>query len=959
MQTKFAIFRIKLWMAACLLLICCAAVAQLKATRFTRQMYSAGAQNWAFQQDESGTLYVANNEGLLTFNGAFWRVHPLPNSTILRSIAFGGGGRLFAGGQDEIGYYEPDAAGRLVYTSLLGLVPAQYRQFADIWHIATTDSSVFFQSFGTVFRLHNQTITPYPSRTKWDFLGKAGNRVLAYDKWAGLLEFVRGRWDTLATASNLPAGFSITAAVPFGNRVVLTTTQHGLWTLKGGSLAPFVPNMLPANEHYTSAVPLPNGQVVLGTYDNGIIFTDTTGKLIDAYNRNDGLVNNNVKSLFNDSQGQIWLGLEDGIALVQLKNPLQWFQPEIFNGAPGYAVAVADKRIFFATANGLYDMDAEQFTASGSRGNNLRKIAGGLTWNVVNERGQVFAGRDDGLYAYTDGKLMPIDKGTGYWTVRALPSGFGSPTWVAGSYQGIGFFENGSTGIAKNAEVPNFVTSARYVEYDSANAAIWVSHPYRGIYKIDAKSRRTAYYTDKEGLPSTLNNHLFSINDRILVATLQGIYQYHASTNSFKPANDYKGAFKGTSLRYLKPDADNNLWFVSEKKLGVFDAASGSIYYFPELQRKLLSGFEHIYPLDRNHVIVGGEQGFFVINYANYINKKNIPTVFIRSVTGKENADTILYGGFRTRGAPVKAARLSHSYTEITFDFSAPYTDQSPHLEYSYRLKGLDNNWSSWSNRTQKSYAQLQPGDYMFEVKVRNNLLVESAVAGYGFSVAPPWYSSSWAILLYALVVAGTLYGLLKFQARVIKARHLKKMAGEKEKFEERQKLQASQHQLAIEKSEREMVQLRNEKLESELTATAMNLVQKKEFLSKIREEISKLKNSGAPQVEATELKKVLKELTTDDKLDDEWEQFSRHFNHVHHNFLVILKETYPQLTAHDLKLCAYLRMNLSSKEIARLMSISTRGVEINRYRLRKKLPLESKESLFDFLLNIEKQDES
>lgn len=957
METEFAIFKTRLWVAICLLLTCCEAVGQLKATRFTRQMYQAGAQNWAFQQDESGTVYVANNEGLLTFNGAFWRVHPLPNNTILRSIAFGRGRQLFAGGQDEIGYYEPDPTGRLAYRSLVGLIPEKYRQFADIWHIVTTGSEVFFQSFGTIFRLHNQTITPYPSRTKWDFLGKAGNRVLAHDKSGGLLEFVQGRWDTLAAEAGLPAGLSFTAVVPCGSGLLLTTTQHGLWKLQGRSLTPFTPNKLPANEYYTSAETLPNGQVVLGTYDNGIIFTDSVGNLLDTYNRNDGLVNNNVKSIFRDSQNQIWLGLEDGIALFDMNNPVEWFQPEVFNGAAGYAVAVADNRIFFATANGLYDMETQRLIARGNHGTGLRKIAGGLTWNVVNEQGRIFAGRDDGLFTYQNGELLPIDKSTGYWTVRALPPGFGLPAWAAGSYQGIGFFENNGTGFIKNGEVPDFITSARYVEFDSAQAALWVSHPYRGIYKIDAKSRQAKYYAEKDGLPSTLNNHLFSINKRILVATLQGIYQYHAASNSFKPDTSFKDAFKGISLRYLKADADNNLWFVSEKKLGVLDAATGSIYYFPELQRKLLSGFEHIYPLDRNHLIIGGEQGFFILNYASYINKKIAPTVFIRSVTAKEKADTALYGGFGKPGLKGKPANLSHSYTEITFDFSAPYTAQSPHLEYSYRLKGLDGSWSSWSSRTQKSYSQLQPGDYVFEVKVRNNLLVESAVANFAFSVAPPWYSSGWAKLLYVLVLAATVYGALKLQARHIRARHIKKMALEKQEFEEQQKLQAYQHQLAIEKSERELVQLRNEKLESELAATAMNLVQKKEFLLKIREEINKLKNTGARQVEASELKKVLKELTTDDKLDEEWEQFSRHFNHVHNNFLVVLKEKYPHLTAHDLKLCAYLRMNLSSKEIARLMSISIRGVEINRYRLRKKLPLESKESLFDFLLNLEKED--
>ncbi|RYY00234.1 MAG: hypothetical protein EOO53_22325 [Gammaproteobacteria bacterium] len=88
-----------------------------------------------------------------------------------------------------------------------------------------------------------------------------------------------------------------------------------------------------------------------------------------------------------------------------------------------------------------------------------------------------------------------------------------------------------------------------------------------------------------------------------------------------------------------------------------------------------------------------------------------------------------------------------------------------------------------------------------------------------------------------------------------------------------------------------------------------------------------------------------------DDKIDENWEHFAHHFDKVHTDFLVVLKSRYPNLTPGELKLCAYLRMNLSNKEIAQLVNISTRGVEIARYRLRKKLGLSKETNLFDFLI--------
>lgn len=170
----------------------------------------------------------------------------------------------------------------------------------------------------------------------------------------------------------------------------------------------------------------------------------------------------------------------------------------------------------------------------------------------------------------------------------------------------------------------------------------------------------------------------------------------------------------------------------------------------------------------------------------------------------------------------------------------------------------------------------------------------------------------------------------------------------------------AYQHQLELEKSEKEIIRLQNEKLENEiahknaeLASSAMNLVQKKEFILKLKTELLQLQRSGKAAEEMPELKKILKVLGDEEKLNDEWEQFSHHFNQVHSDFITVLKEKYPSLKPHELKLCAYLRMNLSTKEIALLMSISVRGVEISRYRVRKKLELPTETNLVAFLFTV------
>jgi DNA-binding CsgD family transcriptional regulator len=365
--------------------------------------------------------------------------------------------------------------------------------------------------------------------------------------------------------------------------------------------------------------------------------------------------------------------------------------------------------------------------------------------------------------------------------------------------------------------------------------------------------------------------------------------------------------------------------------------------------------------LDKNHIFVGGEKGFFVIDYAKYVGRKTIPQVFVRQVTLRHNNDSVLLGGYAARNMPAggKAIKLSHQFTELKIGFSSYFSAFGTNVKYAYRLVGMDDTWSEWSANTEKDFTRLAPGNYTFEVKARNNLNEESPVASLAFEVLTPWYKTLWAWLIYVLLFVGILFYLMKQQESVIKKRHKQKLEEERIKHEEKQKLLDYKYQLESEKAEKELIRLRNEKLESELAASALNLLQKKEFLQKIKEEISNLNKEGNEQSGTAELKKIAKELVVDKKLNEEWEQFSIHFNMVHNNFLVSLRNKYPQLNAHDLKLCAYLRMNLSSKEIARMMSISVRGVEISRYRLRKKLQLQPKENVFDFLMNIDTESDA
>ena len=142
----------------------------------------------------------------------------------------------------------------------------------------------------------------------------------------------------------------------------------------------------------------------------------------------------------------------------------------------------------------------------------------------------------------------------------------------------------------------------------------------------------------------------------------------------------------------------------------------------------------------------------------------------------------------------------------------------------------------------------------------------------------------------------------------------------------------------------------------SELASLAMQMVHKGEVLSKVKDELVRLKKVSDEDGSGDSVRKLIRALKDEDKMDEDWKNFATHFDTIHSDFTKSLKLLYPNITHNEIKLSTYLHMNLSSKEISQLLNISVRGVEISRYRLRKKLQLSSDMNLNDFFKNFSSQ---
>ena len=932
---------------------------------YPKQSYKAGLQNWDIKQDKNGIVYFANNEGLLSFDGKYWNNHPLPNKTNVRSVEIGPANRIYVGGQDELGYFAPAANGRLLYYSLIEQIAAKDRSFGDVWDIVAFKGNIYFRSPKKIFKFTARAVAVFNAPSEWDFLGECNGKLFAHDYAAGLLVFENDIWAPVFTENILPVNDPVTGIISIQkDSAIITTLKNGLFLLSDTRIAvlPSVNNQLFKNERVYAATSINKDWIALATNNNGIYITDTKGNIIQSFSRTEGLQNNNVLSILLDRERNLWLGLDNGIDLITYNSAIKQIKPMLQDGS-GYNVMIYDRQLFLGTSNGLFSVPLQPVQdMSFSRGS-FTSIANakGQTWSLANINNQLLLGHHEGAFSIKNNTANPISLNKGFWNFIPLSNTFPTSRIIAGGYNGLTIFDYSNGQFMHSKKIPGFEESSRFVELDK-DSNIWVSHPYHGVFKITNSTGgnyNILSYSNTKGLPSLLNNHIYTIKNELVVATEKGIYVFNKQKDLFESSPFYSKLLGGQSIRYLKEDGNGNIWFIHEKTLGVIDFSKKEpvVIYLPELNNKMLSGFEFIYPANENNIFLGGEKGFYHINYEKY--KQTLPrlSVQIRTLSIINKTDSLLFGGYYNNDKQIQDAgnipSINYRWKTIRIEYSSSLFGYQANLEYSYRLKGYDNNWSEWTNRTEKEYTNLPAGKFSFEVKVRNNLGNESAVATYTFNILPPWYKTNWAKALYLLLFAAGLYFLYKLQT--------KKFKRQQAKYEEEQKRLRYIHDLEIAKSESELVTLRNEKLEadinfknSELASSAMHLVKKGELVSKMKTELAHImKGVSNPQAEA-DLKKMIKSISEDDNMDQEWENFILHFDKVHSDFISALKEKHPGISNNEIKLCAYLRMNLSTKEMAQLMNISVRGVEVSRYRLRKKLALVTEVSLFDYLINIQ-----
>lgn len=908
--------------------------------KYTPNLYGAANQNWMISQAQNQFVFFANNEGLLEFNGSNWHLYPSPNETIIRSVKVINN-RIYTGCYMEFGFWTRHDNGGLKYTSLSKNIKNKILNDEHFWNILNYDQWVIFQSLNRIYIYDTKANTfniISPKSTISKSYGTS-NSIFFQTVNEGLFELQSGKAN-LVSNNPILKNNRIINVFATAEGLLIQTQMNGFYKLIGKTVSKFVTDadsQIETSSVYSSLI-LSDGSYAVGTVSNGVFVLTKEGKLKYHISQNKGLSNNTALSLFEDLDNNLWVGLDNGINCINLQSPIQSYTDDTGVLGTVYTSKLYKGKLYVGTNQGLFYKDY-------NTNQDFKFVAGtkGQVWSLFEYQGTLFCGHDSGTFVIDNTLAKNIFSQSGTWKFVTVPNH--ENILLQGNYYGISVLEKVNNQWVFRNKIKGFGYSSRYFEVTNS-LEVYVSHEYKGIFKfqMDEKllqaSSFIAYSYPKKGRYSSL----IKFNNEIYYAYKDGIFKLNNSTKQFVKDDLLSAVFENdeyTSGKLIVDDS-NKFWLFSKNYIHYFSLSKLSkqlkknVIPIPASLTNSMLGFENITQMSQSDYLIGTTDGFYTMNINDMTFKSYM--VSITNVAANKLNEKVENSAINEEG------NFEYNQNNVTFDYTVPEYDKYINAEYQYSLKGFQEEWSDWSSKTTVNFKNLPSGDYIFKVRAKfaNTTLQNTAV--YNFSVLKPWYKSNLAVIIYIV--------LLLTLAHFINKAYLNYYHKQREKLIDENNLLLEIQGLENEKA---LMKVKNEQLAQdvdsknrELAVSTMSLNSKNELLAFIKEDLKKTAENGANTV-----KSVISTINKNITEDDSWSVFKEAFDNADKDFLKRIKQMHPVLTPNDLRLCAYLRLNLSSKEIAPLFNISVRSVEIKRYRLRKKMNLLHDQGLAEYIMTV------
>lgn len=872
--------------------------------------YGGEGQNWDVATDARGVLYLANAAGVFRYDGTAWQSSALPGRPTVRTIAVAND-RLYAGGYGAFGYF-PTKGGHLGDWVPLSGQLSQGEQNEEIWNIEVlTDGTVVFQSFGRLFVYDGKAVTTVLPPGVMMFAAAAGAVLIVPVTGQGVYRWrPGGDFVPLAGVQRLGQR-EIVSIVPAASGLLLAV-DDGIYHWAADTLRVWSPiiNEQLKNSGINRLLELPDGSLAIGTITGGVYFADAERGVRYQLDEESGLGNNTVLSLTVRPNGNVWVGLDRGLALITRSDSLSYLTGAFHPPGAAYTAARFDGKTYLGTNQGVFVME----TSGGKPTYRFVPGTSGQVWELRATPNGLLCGHNDGTFLLDGGAVHQVSDRSGGWETLPCPDDSGA--LLQATYTGLQLLEPDQEGYRVTA-VGDIRAPIRVIHWLNGRELLAL-HASRGAFRIRlSEDFHRLISLDTLGGPPLVKASAISFGDTLLIQSKDGVFHFKEGVPQRLTT------FRGVPLEagdYCLAGRNSDAWFLARPDRVV--AYRGGVR-ISELPLRLRFPYPAILPWGENEYLFLLEEGLAVGPVG--VNNEAAPELLLSAF------NTGPGGAYRSRPEGTLTDDLDYEDNDLRFTFALPGFDRV--VMYRSKLEGYTDGWSAWAARGERAFTSLPAGTYRFSVEAN----WYGAKAEMTFTILPPWYRSPLAYVAYAVILIGFLWLLYRL--------HLQRLCNQARGLEV-----IRQRQL-----QRERIVTRNRELSAdvrrkseELANTTLSLAKKNEILLTLREEIDKSRRQPDRPVDHRKVQHLIDRNLNN---EEDWAIFESHFNEVHEAFLKRLRKAHPDLTTGDLKLAAYLRMDLSSKEIAPLLHISVRGVENKRYRLRKKMELESGDDLNRYLL--------
>lgn len=901
---------------------------------YNKDIYHAGNQNWGIDIDDRNFVYVANNDALLVYDGFRWERFELPNKTIIRSVKTVGD-TIFIGTYEDFGFYIKDEKGTLQYTSIADRLPEASLKNLEFWQIDKVQENIYFRSFSKIYYLRGAQlqelktpndifISSYVLNNRY-IIGTLNSRLYSVNPTTDKVENL----EKASTFNNA----AISALSQIEGHLLVGTDKGQLFIQDGANFKIWSRPLNEDIEKYkiNKLTNSGKGEIAIGTILNGVYISDYKGNVLYNINKNNNLQNNTVLAQVFDMQGNLWLGLDNGIDLIDFNSPVEFFtDPTGFLGSV-YALYFDTDRLLLGSNKGVYTLKNETL--------NLIDDSQGHVWDIFKIKNALLISHNNKLYRL-EGEKFLNGQSIGGWYPTKVPE---KDYYFRGLYTGLGKISINEDKISE-IHVNGFTDPIKYLCFESPNI-LWGTHPYKGVYRITLNNTHDSVIEvksyNKKGIVSAYKAQVYELDNRIVFPSGKGWQIYDPLNDTivmYENLNKILGAYKNSHIIYK--DA-LGIWFNAGNQLIYMNRKSKEIFKIPMsfYKNRLIQNDVEITPSTSNKWMVSLDDGFAEINLKKITEAvvgQYKPEIIIQNIKSGESL-------LNLKNLPVK---LNSGKNNI--NFRVALSGRPPNNSILFKLSDYDKEWKT-AQEGIITYNNIPYGEYTLEIKAINqNNEVSLNTRQIPLVVLPPWYLKRTAYFIYFFVLLLIIYMLFLLNRYLVRKNQAKLR---REHIQEQRKLmKEKRHALEKKLSEIKADEIKKELVmkEKELANTAMVILKNKEILKEIKKEIEQKKDKLS---DPYTYKRLLNKLEKNIADEETHEVFETNFNAVHEDFQKSLIKTHPKLTHKDLKLCALLKMNLSNKEIAPMLNITPRSVELQRYRLRKKLHLEKGEDLVKYLI--------